>query len=62
MNSNEFDPEKLADAMTAFLGLPLEEAYRAGVMQHLQIAREIAVPLLAFSLDDDAEPAPVFTP
>jgi Protein of unknown function (DUF4089) len=62
MKSDEFDAEKLAEAMADFLGLPLEEAYRAGVTMHLNAAHDIAAPLLAFPLDDDAEPAPVFTP
>jgi hypothetical protein len=62
MKNDEIDFEKLAEAMAAFLDLPFEEAYRAGVVQHLQAARDIAAPLLAFPLSDDAEPAPVYTP
>jgi hypothetical protein len=57
---SDFDPDKMIDAMAAFHGLTIEEAYRQGIATHLKAAREIAAPLLALKLDDEAEPAPVF--
>ena len=62
MTEKDFDPDALMDQMASFLGLTIEPEYRAGVAQHLQSARKIAAPLLAFELDDEAEPAPVFKP
>lgn len=56
----DFDAEKLMDAMIPFLDLPVGPECRAGVAQHLTAARQIAGPLLALVLDDEAEPAPVF--
>jgi hypothetical protein len=38
------------------------DEHRPGVLTHLQAARRIAAPLLAWPLSDEAEPAPVFCP
>jgi hypothetical protein len=46
--------------MAAYLGLPVEEAYRAGIAGHLAVAHTIAQDVLAFETSDEAEPAPVF--
>ena len=54
------DLEALIAQMLAYLDLPDEEAYRAGIRLHLEAARRIAAPMLAVALDDEAEPAPVF--
>jgi Protein of unknown function (DUF4089) len=62
MTQNDFDPDVLMDQMAKYLGLAIEPEYRAGVAQHLRSARKIAEPLLAFELDDEAEPSPVFKP
>jgi Protein of unknown function (DUF4089) len=62
MKQDDFDPEVLMDQMAKFVGLTIEPQYRAGVVQHLRAARKIAEPLLAFELDDESEPAPVFKP
>jgi hypothetical protein len=63
MNSEpSFDADKLIDAMSAFTGVPVDDAYRPGVAAHLIAARAIAAGLLALDLPDDAEPAPVFEP
>lgn len=51
-----------ADQAAAALGLPLDPAHRAGVMQNLQRSATIAAPLLAFALPPGTEPAPVFAP
>lgn len=57
-----FDADAVIDAMAPYLGLTVLPAYRAGVAQHLTAAHRIAGPLLDLPLDDEAEPAPVFTP
>lgn len=50
-----------ADSMAGHLELPLADAYRPGVVANLERTAAIAAALLAFSLPDEAEPAPVFT-
>jgi hypothetical protein len=57
-----FDPEALVDAMAPLLGLALTAESRAQTIVHLRIAVEQAEKLLSVSLDDQEEPAPVFTP
>ncbi len=60
--SETFDPAALAEAMAPLLGLELTPERRGPVVMHLQIAAEMAAKLGAAKLDDEAEPAPVFTP
>ena len=60
--SEPFDPEALIDAMAPLLGLDLQVGYRAGVATNLRIAAAMAALVLAEPIDDEAEPAPVFTP
>jgi hypothetical protein len=60
--SHEFDPAGVLDAMQGFLDLEVADEHRPGVLTHLQAARRIAAPLLAWPLSDEAEPAPVFCP
>jgi Protein of unknown function (DUF4089) len=57
-----FDPEALVDAMAPLLGLTLTAESRAQAIVHLRIAAEHAQKLLSVALDDQEEPAPVFTP
>jgi hypothetical protein len=56
-----FDPEAVVDAMAPLLGLTLTPESRAQTMVHLRIAAEQADKLLSVPLDDQQEPAPVFT-
>jgi hypothetical protein len=58
--NDAFDPAALAEAMAPLLGLELTPETRGPVVLHLKIAAEMAAKLPA--LDDEAEPAPVFTP
>jgi Protein of unknown function (DUF4089) len=62
MTSETFDPEALVDAMAPLLGLTLTAQSRAQTILHLRIAAEQAERLLSVSLDDQEQPAPVFTP
>jgi hypothetical protein len=48
--------------MAPLLGLTLTPESRAGTIVHLRIAAEQAGKLLSISLDDQEDPAPVFTP
>jgi len=57
-----FDPEALADGMAPLLGLTQTPESRAQTIVHLRIAAEQARKLLAVSVGDHEEPAPVFAP
>ena len=61
MTANAFDPEVVVDAMAPLLGLTLTPESRAQTIVHLRIAAEQAEKLLSVLLDDQQEPAPVFT-
>ncbi len=54
--------ENYADRVAAAVGVPLDPAHRPGVVQNLQRAAALALPLLEFVLPADTELAPVFTP
>ena len=62
MTSDPFDAEALVDAIPPLLGLTLTPESRAETIVHLRIAAEHAEKLFSVSLDDEEEPAPVFTP
>ena len=61
MTANAFDPEAVVDAIAPLLGLTLTPESRAQTLVHLRIAAEQAEKLLSIPLDDQQEPAPVFT-
>ena len=61
MTAKTFDPEAVVDAMAPLLGLTLTPESRAQTIVHLRIAAEQAEKLLSVPLDDQQEPAPVFT-
>ncbi len=54
--------DTLIDAGAALSGLSVESAYRAGVKIHLNAVTNAAKLVLAFEVEDDAEPDPVFRP
>jgi hypothetical protein len=54
--------EAFIDAGAALNGLAVDPAYRTGVKVHLNAVTNAAKLVLAFELEDDAEPAPVFRP
>lgn len=62
MTGDPFDPEALVNVMVPLLGLTVTAESRAQTVVHLRIAAEQAEKLLSVSLDDQDEPAPVFTP
>ena len=61
MTAKTFDPEAVVAAMAPLLGLTLTPESRAQTIVHLRIAAEQAERLLSVPLDDQQEPAPVFT-
>jgi hypothetical protein len=48
------------DAAAAVLGIAIEPEWRPGVRFHLATTLALADLVVAFPLDDEAEPAPVF--
>ncbi len=61
MRKSELDADSLIEASLPLLGLGLNEASYASVKMHLETAERLARLVLDFPLDDEAEPAPVFT-
>lgn len=61
MREDDAKLDELVEAMLDYLDLPKDEAYRPGICLNLKAAQAIAAPVLAFDLDDEAEPAPVFS-
>ena len=62
MSEPAFDADALIDAMPPLIGLTPLEGARPAVKLHLEIAVRLARLVVDFPLDDDSEPAPVFTP
>ena len=56
------DIAKWVDEAALAIGLPIAPEYRANVILNVERSLAIAQPLLAFELDDDLTPAPVFRP
>jgi hypothetical protein len=61
MTKAPFDADALIDASLPLLDLALPEGSRAVVKLHLETAERLSRLILAFPLDDESEPAPVFT-
>jgi hypothetical protein len=57
----EFDAGDWLDALAPVLGLTVAAEYRPGVIANLELAARMAALLERIALDDEAEPAPVFT-
>lgn len=62
MNDGEFDAKALIGAMAPMIGIAVAATDIDEVASHLEAARRIAADVLAFELEDDAEPAPVYRP
>lgn len=54
--------EAFIDTTAAMNGLSVDPAYRNGVRTHLNAVTNAAKLVLAFEVEDDAEPGPVFRP
>ena len=57
----EIDPADWLDALAPVLGLTVSAEYRPGVVANLEVAVRMAALLERVALDEEAEPAPVFT-
>jgi hypothetical protein len=62
MAGQPFDSETYVDAAAALIGLPIDPAYRPGVVVNLERIAQMAALVMEFALPDEAEPAPVFRP
>lgn len=54
--------EAYMDASAAVLGIAIAPEWRAAVRANLALSLRMAETVAAFPLEDEAEPAPVFTP
>ncbi len=61
MTKTEFDADALIDATLPLIGLTLADESRASVRMHLSTAETLSRLVREFPLDDDSEPAPVYT-
>ena len=57
-----FDADALIDASLPLIGLTLSAESRATVKTHLDISEKLSRLFRDFPLDDEEEPAPVFSP
>ncbi len=58
----EAELDAYMDASAAVLGIAIEPAWRDAVRANLALSLRMAAIVAAFPLEDQAEPAPVFTP
>jgi hypothetical protein len=58
---DEFDADAMIDAVAPLVRIEVTPEYRPGVKANLETAQRMAVLLETVLLDDEAEPAPVFT-
>ena len=61
MRQDEFDADPVIDAWLPLLGIELPLDSRVVVKLHLETAARLWRGLRDFPLDDEAEPAPVYT-
>ena len=54
------DVDKLIDAGTALLGIPIESEWREAIRANLLVTLRLADTVDKFPLPDEADPAPVF--
>jgi len=57
-----FDQEALLDAMAPLVGIPVEPAFRPGVVANLTLIATMADLVDGMSLDEREEPAAVYRP
>jgi Protein of unknown function (DUF4089) len=53
--------ETLVNANAAAIGLPIAAEFRPGVLVNFELTARLAQFVMAFPLDTDVEPAPVFS-
>ena len=62
MSDKTFDADAYIDASLPLLGMILTPESRAVVKLHLETASTLAKLVTSFELEDEAEPATVYTP
>jgi Protein of unknown function (DUF4089) len=62
MSDAPFDADALIDASLPLLRMSLTQDSRGAVKLHLEIAEKLARLVTGFELEDEAEPAPVYSP
>ena len=62
MSQQNFDADALIDASLPLLGMTLAADSREVVKLHLETAEKLSRLVTEFPLDDEAEPAPVYSP
>ena len=60
MTDTELDA--LIDAGTSVLGSSIENSWRVGIRQHLRVSLTHGLSVGDFTLPDEFDPAPVFSP
>lgn len=56
------DFEAWIDAMAPVMGITVDPAWRAGIVQNLQVTHRLAALVLELPMDEREEPAPVYQP
>lgn len=59
---NSLDLDTLVSLMSQLIDLPIAPEYRPGVMANLARTQQIAQLVMEFSISDEIEVAPTFTP
>ena len=62
MSDAPFDADALIDASLPLLRMTLTAESRSVVKLHLETAEKLSKLVTGFELDDEAEPAPVYSP
>ena len=57
-----FDPDAVIDAMAPLLGIPVDPAFRPGIVANLELIALLAALLDEAPLDEREEPAAVYRP
>lgn len=57
-----FDPEALIDAMAPLLAIPVEPAFRPGIVANLTLIAALAALVDEAPIDEREEPAAVYRP
>lgn len=60
MTTPTFDAEAYFAMMEQMLGLPVDDAWRPGIVANLNAVKRAADLVMGLELGDHAEPAPVF--
>jgi hypothetical protein len=62
MADGPFDAEAYVDEAAGLIGLPIDPAYRPGVVLNLERIAQMAALVMEFDVPEETEPAPVYLP